>query len=463
MKRLSILLSLALVASFLFGACAAPAAPAPTQQSAAEQPAAEQPAAEQPAAEQPTAEQPAPPAEQTSIVFYQRGYVEGGTDAGSVNTDKAVAKFEADNPDIDVQIVGIPWTTEGDTKLEAALAAGTDINIFRVTSPNLPRYAKQGILSEITPYMSDEVKNDFYESAFQVATVDGKVWAWPLWVTAISLFVNTDILAERGVEPPTMDNPWTWDQFVEAAKQLTFTRDDGTQVYGFSSSSKWGAVEYYPLMYIDGGRILSADGTQFVQNQPEGVSALDKIASLALDAKVTPPDFGTVDQAGVRAQFKDRQTVAMLMSTPGFIPDLEGSDFPFVVVPPPMGDADKLVTNGAFGLFAVVDVEDEAKVTAAHKLADYLTGSQVAQDVEGWQLAPGLRRSNTSYATTPNREVVAKLVEYGVYEAPVATSAEIGQQYGAALQSIILGEQTAQEAMDEIAPAYQAELDALNQ
>lgn len=463
MKRLSVLLSLVLIASFLVSACAAPAAPAPTQAPAAEAPAAEAPATEAPAAEAPATEAPAAPAEQTSIIFYQRGYVEGGTDAGSINTDAAVAKFEADNPDIDVQIVGIPWTAEGDTKLEAALAAGTDINVFRVTSPNLPRYAKQGILSEITPYLSDEAKSDFYESAFQVATVDGKVWAWPLWVTAISLFVNTDILAERGVEPPTMEDPWTWDEFVEAAKQLTFTRDDGTQVYGFSSSSKWGAVEYYPLMYIDGGRILSADGTQFVQNQPEGVSALDKLASLALEHKVTPPDFGTVDQAGVRAQFKDRQTVAMLMSTPGFIPDLEGSSFPFQVVPPPMGDANTLVTNGAFGLFAVVDVEDDAKEAAAHKLADYLTGSQVAVDVEGWQLAPGLRRSNTSYATTPNREVVAKLVEFGVYEAPVATSAELGQQYGAALQAIILGAETAQEALDAIAPAYQAELDALSQ
>ena len=405
----------------------------------------------------------APSAEPTKVVFYQRGYVEGGTDAGSVNTAKAIEVFEQNNPDIDVEVVGIPWTAEGDTKLETALAGGTDINVFRVTSPNLPRYAKQGILSEITPYLTDEEKADFYESAFQVATVDGKVWAWPLWVTAISLFANTDILAERGVELPTMEKPWTWDEFVAAAQQLTYTKDDGTQVYGFTSSSKWGAVEYYPLMYIDGGRILSADGTQFVQNQPEGVSALDKLASLALEHKVTPPDFGTVDQAGVRSQFKDLQSVALLMSTPGFIPDLEGSGFPLAVLPPPTGDMGSLVTNGAFGLFAVVDVEDEAKVAAAHKLASYLTGSQVAQDVEGWQLAPGLRRSNTSYATTPNREVIAKLVEYGVYEAPVATSAELGAQYGAALQAIILGESTAQEAMDAIAPAYQAELDALSQ
>jgi len=447
MKRVFTLLTLMIVVSQLLVACGGAATPAPAKVEPTKPPA------------EPT-KPPAP--KQVTLTFYQRGYTEGGTDATSVTTAKAIEIFQKANPNVKVNIVGIPWTAEGDTKLEAALAAKTDINIFRVTSPNLPRYAKQGILSEITPYLTDEDKKDFYPSGFQVATVDGKVWAWPLWVTAISIFANTDILKERGVTLPTLDKPWTWDEFVEAAKKLTYKKADGTQVYGFSSSSKWGAVEYYPLMYIDGGRILSADGKKFVQNSPEGVSALQKIADLALVHKVTPPDFGTVDQAGVRAQFKDRKTVAMLMSTPGFIPDLEKENFPLAVLPPPIGKLGKTVTNGAFGLYAVVNTGDQDTLKAAHELAKYLTGSQVAKDIPGWQLAPGLRKSNTGYATNEARAMVAKLVEYGVYEAPVATSAELGNNYGAALQAIILGKKTAREAMDEIAPAYQKELDALS-
>ncbi len=446
MKRTFVLITMLVIVSQVVLACVPAAAPTPAAAPA-----------------EPQAAAPAPEAKPVTITFYQRGYTEGATDAGTMNTDKAVQQFIKNNPNVTVNIVGIPWTAEGDTKLEAALAAGTDINVFRVTSPNLPRYAKQGVLSEISPFLTEEDKADFYPSGFQVATVDGKVWAWPLWVTAISIFANTDIFKEQGVELPSLDDPWTWDEFVEAAKKLTYTKADGTQVYGFSSSSKWGAVEYYPLMYLDGGRILSADGKKFVQNEPAGLSALQKIADLALVHKVTPPDFGTVDQAGVRAQFKDRKTVAMLMSTPGFVPDLEKENFPLAVLPPPVGDLGKTVTNGAFGLFAVVKIDDQDKLKAAHELAKYLTGSQVAQDVTGWQLAPGLRRSNTGYATNANREVIAKLVEYGVYEAPVATSAEIGSRYGAALQAIILGVQTPKEAMDEIAPDYQKELDALSQ
>lgn len=471
MKKLTIVISILLIASVLLSACQpAPTptpAPPPTKPPApaatVAPPTPVPPTAVPPTAVPPTATRPAPTATQkvTNIVFYQRGFVEGGTDAGSVTTKQAVDNFMKNNPTVKVTIVGIPWTAEGDTKLEAALAAKTDINIFRVTSPNLPRYAKQGILANIEPFLTAEDKADFYPSGFQVATVDGKIWAWPLWVTAISIFANKDIFKEKNVALPTLEKPWTWDQFVAAAKTLTFKRADGTQIFGFTSSSKWGAVEYFPLMYIDGGRILSPDGKKFVQNSPEGISALTKIGDLALVHKVTPPDFGTVDQAGVRAQFKDRKTVAMLMSTPGFIPDLEKENFPLAVLPPPVGKLGKTVTNGAFGLFAVVNTTDQDKLKASHDLAKYLTGSQIAKDIPGWQLAPGLRKSNTGYATNDNRAVIAKLVEYGVYEAPVATSAELGTQYGAALQAIILGKETAKAAMDRIAPIYQKELDAL--
>lgn len=441
MKRCLTLITIFVIFSQLLLACTPAATQAPAQAAPTQQP---------------------EPAKKVTVVFYQRGYVEGGTDAGTVNTDKAVAAFEAAHQNIDVQIIGIPWTAEGDTKLEAALAAKTDINVFRVTSPNLPRYAKQGILSNIEPYLTDEDKKDFYESGFQVATIDGKVWAWPLWVTAITIFANKSLLDEKGITPATLDKPWTWDEFIDVCQKLTYKKADGTQVYGFTSSSKWGAVEYYPLMYVDGGRILSADGKKFVQNEANGVSAMQKIGDLALKHKCTPPDFGTVDQATSRSQFLEQQTVAMQMSTPGYLPDVEKKEgFSVVVMPPPTGDSKKLVTNGAFGLFAVVNVDDKDKLAAAHELAKYLTGSQVAKDVAGWQLAPGLRRSNTSYGTNENRQIIAKLVEFGVYEAPVAVPAEVGTQYGAALQEVILGAKSAKQAMDDIAPVYQKALDDL--
>ena len=153
MKRLSIVLSVLVILSTLLVSCAPPPAPAPAQPAAPTK-AAEAPKPAAPAATE--APKPAAPAaaKPLTLTFYQRGYTEGGTDATSVTTAKAIEIFQKNNPNVKVDIVGIPWTAEGDTKLEAALAAKSDINVFRVTSPNLPRYAKQGVLSDIEPYLT---------------------------------------------------------------------------------------------------------------------------------------------------------------------------------------------------------------------------------------------------------------------------------------------------------------------
>ena len=132
------------------------------------------------------------------------------------------------------------------------------------------------------------------------------------------------------------------------------------------------------------------------------------------------------------------------------------------ILPVPVGDLGKPVTTGAFGLYAVVDTTDQDKLKAAHELAKWLTGSEVGKQVAGYQLAPGLRRSNVAYATTPERAVIAKMVEFGIYEVPLAIPAELQANYTAALQAAILGQKTAQQAMDDIAPEYQKVLDDLN-
>ncbi len=404
---------------------------------------------------------PTAPAAPVTITFFKRGYTEGGTDTTSVTNAQAIKTFARTHPNINVKIVGIPWTADGTAQLEAALSSHTGINVLSVNATALARFARAGWLAPIDPYLSDGDKADFYASGLEAAVVDGQTYAWPLWVTAVAIYANPTLFQERGVALPTLDKPWTWDEFVAASKQLTFQRADGTQVYGFTGSAAPGAVVYLPLLYIDGGRILSPDAKRFVQNSPEGVSALQKIADLALVHHVTPPDFGLGDQALVRTQFMSG-TVAMVMDTPNFIPDMTKRGATFVALPVPMGQLGKTVTTGAFGLYGIANVADADQLKAANEFARYLTGSQVAHDVPNYQQAPGLRRSNTGYATDANREIVAKLVSFGIYEPVASLSVELHTQWEVALQAVLLGKTTARQTLDGIAPAYQAELDQAN-
>lgn len=394
-----------------------------------------------------------------TITFYKRGYVEGGADTASITIAKAVQIFQQNHPGITVKVVGIPWGPDGTTQLETAQQKGDEIDVYSVNAVDLARYARAGYLADIAPYLSEADRADFYASGLQAATLDGKIYAWPLWVTTVVVYANTDLLKERGLTPATLESPWTWDEFIAAAKRLTYLKADGTQVYGFSSSSKPGFTVYFPLMYIDGGRTISPDGKRFIQNSPEAVSALQKIADLTQVYKVTPPDFGNVDQAGAEAQFK-AGNLALLMDTPAFIAELEKANFPFVVMPPPTGQTGQIVTTGAFGLYGVFPSKDPARLKAALEFGRYMTGSEIAKDIPGYQLAPSLRRSNTAYATTSNRSIVARLVSFGLYEAPVSLSNELKLRWETELQSILLGQKTPQQAMDEIAPEYQKALDS---
>ncbi len=399
------------------------------------------------------------PQSPVEITFYKRGYTEGGTDITSTTIAQAVQAFQVANPHIKVNVVGVDWTPEGTALLEQALAERKGINVFSVGSNDLLRLSRAGILSELEPYLTEDDISDFYASGLDAARADGKIYAWPVWVTAVSVVANPDLFAERGVELPSLENPWTWDQFVAACQKLTFTRADGTALYGFSVPAATGNVAYLPLLYIEGGRVLSPDGRRFVQNEPDGVSALQKLADLSLVYHVTPPDFGLSNQAAVLAQFKEGH-LAMMMVTPSIVSEIEKSNLPLAVLPPPMGSLTQVVTTGAFGMYGVVKVDDPAVLAASHEFARYITGSQVAVDVPGYQQAPGLRRSNTAYATTPNREVIARLVSFGVYEAPVATSSDLRVAWETAMQDVLLGKQTALEALDGISTTYQAELDA---
>ena len=82
---------------------------------------------------------------------------------------------------------------------------------------DLLRLSRAGILSALDPYLTEEDRRDFYASGLEAARADGKIYAWPVWVTAVSVVANPDLFAERGVELPSLEAPWSWDEFVAAA------------------------------------------------------------------------------------------------------------------------------------------------------------------------------------------------------------------------------------------------------
>ena len=95
------------------------------------------------------------------VRYYRRGYVEGGTDVGTVTIRQAVDHFMTEHPNIQVEIVGIPWTEEGTAKIEAALLTKTDVNLISLANVSLPGYVERGLISPAEDFMYGEDKADF--------------------------------------------------------------------------------------------------------------------------------------------------------------------------------------------------------------------------------------------------------------------------------------------------------------
>jgi multiple sugar transport system substrate-binding protein len=219
----------------------------------------------------------------------------------------------------------------------------------------------------------------------------GKSYSWPLWVPPVAMYLNLDIFRERNVDPPTGN--WTYDQFVEVAKKLTFTRSNGEQVYGYTGGIDPGLVNTWSFIIGDGALPLSKDNTSYTWNTADGISGLKKLVDLAQVHKVTPPDFGAQSVADIASGFKDRKVYAMYSEPSGSSAGYRADKLNFDIAPMPTGKTGKLITAGGIGLISVAAIDDRQKLQAGMDLGRYLTSAQVAQDVPGFYLAPGARKS----------------------------------------------------------------------
>ena len=332
-----------------------------------------------------------------TLAYWVSGYTpHAKTGTGSQLTDTAVAAYMHAHTKTTVNITGYTGDQPGYTKLIQAIQSGGTVDVFRVAADELDLLIQQNVVSAIDDYLDDNDKGDIFSNDLSsVAGKDGKHYAWPLWVPPVGMYLNLDIFQEKGVTPPSGD--WTYEQFVEIAQKLTFTRSDGTKVYGYAGVIDPGVLNTWPFMMSDGGVPFSSDNTKYTFNSSQGISGLQKLVDLAQKYKVTPPDFGgSLAAADLVTGFSQRKTYAMYSAPSGDSVAYKAAGLNFTVHTMPMGKLGKPFTTGGIGLIAVASIQDQNRLKAAMDLAKYLTGGnsgQVQKDVSGYYLAPAARKS----------------------------------------------------------------------
>lgn len=188
--------------------------------------------------------------------------------------------FMEDNPGITVDYSkSNPYASYLDQLLIAA-AAGNAPYVAHIKAEWLPQFLELGVLKDISPYISDEVKADYAPSALEGATVDGKLVAMPWFGNTYALYYNKALLAKAGIE--TL--PATWDELIADAYKISAL---GSDIYGlaFPNSNGVEAGEGYnvfPALWAHGGSFQDADGKISLANEA-GIATFTEIQKLIAD------------------------------------------------------------------------------------------------------------------------------------------------------------------------------------
>ncbi len=152
------------------------------------------------------------------------------------SVQQIVQEWNEANPDIQVEYQQVDWGSINDYLITSFETEAVP-DIFHYESTQIKDFGQRGYLTDLAPLISEDLKNDVVEGAW--ATVEGEngeLWGVPfLWESRIVLY-NGDLLAEAGIEPPTVQDPWTWEEYRDASQQLTQDTDGDGQI------DQWGSA-----------------------------------------------------------------------------------------------------------------------------------------------------------------------------------------------------------------------------
>jgi multiple sugar transport system substrate-binding protein len=379
----------------------------------------------------------------TSIVV-----THGYTDAEATALEAAASTWNQQHPD---QKVTLQFNGGNDSALQKTVAgftAGNYPDVAYQYGSSAAQLVRQPKLVDLTDRVTAPSVdwNDFYPSAREAATVDGKVVGVPALIDNLSLVYNKAMFARAGIAPPT--NDWTWQDFRDAAAKLT---DSSTKTYGWayvndgSEDTVW---RYLALLWQAGGDLLNADNTAPAFDSAAGKAALQQLEDMAVTDKSVYLDQGNGNYLNLFNSGK----IAMLWTGPWDLSSIN-SDVKYGVTYLPGFNGNHETISGP-DLYMLFD-HSGARADAAFDFVTWLTS---AKEHIKFSIATGdlpLRQSESAlpgYQTFlkkfPAEKVFVSNLNNVKHVRPnIASYAQVSTIIGTMVQSVLLGQATPDAAL----------------
>lgn len=371
--------------------------------------------------------------------------------AGYTEEDYAeiIAEFEEENPDIDVKTTFVSYEALHDKIVTSAPSGSYDVFLIDVIWP--AEFASKGIVADLTERFPEAWQDDMLAGVLPTAEYQDKYYGVPNGPATKFFYFNRDMVSAVGASESDLE---TWDGVLEVARRI---KDQGLSEYPIAWS--WAQAE---ALICDYAQLLGAFGGEFTDevgkliiNDEAGVAALEWMKS-TIDEGLSNPASTTFLEDDVSKAMAQGETAFGLNwdSTLRDLQDPSISSISAGVLPTPAGaSGERPGVNGAMAYSIGANSKNQ---DAAWEFLTYLT----SQEVQDRYVGAGLPNWSSSYAdetlieTNPEIFQVAEVAyEDSILRPAVPNYSSVSQILQVELQNALLGNKSAQEALDDAVAA----------
>lgn len=355
-----------------------------------------------------------------------------------------VDEFKKLHPDFTVERIDMKGT-ELPTFYQTQVVAGTPPDIVDIQGGLWLEYASQGGLTDLTPYL--EKDKEYTERLYPEILANWKyedgIYGVPLYISKTLLFLNRNMMKEAGIT----EDPKNFDELMAAAEKMAGGEKTGFMTLNFD----W---LYWPLFAMNGIEFVNEEGTKAAFNTPEAVALVERLADATKKGVVDKISWtgrwvepngafaaGTVGMLHAhapaflwfksKADWVNEETVGAInlpggWSTPNSHALVMSAGTKW---PQEAWDFMKIATSGTGALAMGMGTNN-------------LTGDRIVNE----ELMAHFRKELP--AVVPALETQLQNLDKQVGNWPFAKDAAIKDAFYPELQAALLGEKTAQEALD---------------
>ncbi|MEW6402014.1 MAG: sugar ABC transporter substrate-binding protein [Chloroflexota bacterium] len=186
--------------------------------------------------------------------------------------EKAIEQFNAESEKYEIVLEAFPQASYNDS-VAAASVAGSLPDIIDMDGPTVPNFAWAEYIQPL-PLTDADLKTMGILSA-DVGTYNGKIYSLGQFDVALLIYGRKSILEKYNIRIPTIDNPWTKDEFMAALDTL---KASGEFEYPFDPNpgytGEWWPYAYSPLLQSFGGDLIDRSSYTTAEGKLNGSEAL---------------------------------------------------------------------------------------------------------------------------------------------------------------------------------------------